>query len=218
MLAPYRRPLLHRILPAPLRRGLVDLLFGEGSAWWFFAYRWGLIGGGWLVMAALLLHVSIFDWPVRSGVPVTVAMPSTCQDYQQQNCDSAQLVAAANYVNALTAQLRDLRGNAGPAPPALLGGAVKRQVDQRVCRMEGVAARDRGALAWHVSHGAGGCSWIERRVATFPLSVWLGYWPGLILSLLIVVIVAIPAYIHFRRLPATRRMYWRLYGSEHRAS
>jgi hypothetical protein len=108
----------------------------------------------------------------------------------------------------------------GATPPALAIPAdtqLRSWVDGNICRLGGAEREDRGALAWHVWQGTGECGGWTARAAQFPLSIGLGWWLGMILTPLIIIALLFLLTRHTLRLPATRRAYRRLYGSEHKA-
>jgi len=108
----------------------------------------------------------------------------------------------------------------GMTPPALgipAGTPLRAWVDSNICRLGGADGADRDALAWHVGQGIGECGGWTRRAAQFPLSIWFGWWPGMILTPLLILALTFLLARHTLRLPATRRAYRRLYGSEHKA-
>jgi len=117
---------------------------------------------------------------------------------------------------ALVAYLQ--RGGVTPPPLSLEADSpVRSWVDSNICRLGGAGAGDRGALAWHVGNGAGECSGGNKLVARMPLSILL--WPllGALLTPLLLIWLGYRLVRHTLRLPATRRAYRRLYGSEHKA-
>lgn len=117
---------------------------------------------------------------------------------------------------ALVAYLQ--RGGMAPPPLALPADSpVRSWVDSNICRLGGASGSDRGALAWHVWQGAGECSGGNRLIAQMPLSILL--WPllGALLTPLLLTWLGFKLVRHTLRLPATRRAYRRLYGSEHKA-
>lgn len=108
----------------------------------------------------------------------------------------------------------------GATPPALAipsDAPLRSWVDSNICRLGGAEGGDRDALAWHVGQGVGECGGWTARAAQFPLSVGLGWWPGMILTPLIIILLLFLLARHSLRLPSTRRAYRRLYGSEHKA-
>ncbi|WP_166042315.1 hypothetical protein [Sphingosinicella sp. YJ22] len=117
---------------------------------------------------------------------------------------------------ALVAYLQ--RGGVTPPPLNLEADSpVRAWVDNNICRLGGAGAGDRGALAWHVSQGAGECSGGNKLVARMPLSILLWPWLGALLTPLLLLWLGYRLVRHTLRLPATRRAYRRLYGSEHKA-
>jgi len=117
---------------------------------------------------------------------------------------------------ALVAYLQ--RGGMAPPPLALPADSpVRSWVDSNICRLGGAGSGDRGALAWHVWQGAGECGGGNRLIAQMPLSILL--WPllGALLTPLLLIWLGFKLVRHTLRLPATRRAYRRLYGSEHKA-
>lgn len=110
------------------------------------------------------------------------------------------------------------RGGMAPPPLAIPAGTpVREWIDSNVCRLGGAGAGERGALAWHVWQGVGECSAGTRLMAQLPLSILLSPWVGVILTPLILLWLAFRLLQHSLRMPATRRAYRRLYGSEHKA-
>lgn len=128
------------------------------------------------------------------------------------DAERAQLTRAEETVGYLQ------RGGTTPQPLAIPSDTPLRDwIDGRVCRLGGASAGDRGALAWHVGRGIGECGGWSRAAAQFPLSILLGPILGIILTPLILLALIFFAARHSLRLPATRRAYRRLYGSEHKA-
>ncbi|MDB5667481.1 MAG: hypothetical protein JWL74_431 [Alphaproteobacteria bacterium] len=110
------------------------------------------------------------------------------------------------------------RGGVTPPPLNLeVDSPVRSWVDSNICRLGGAGAGDRGALAWHVSNGAGECGSGNKLIARMPLSILLWPWLGALLTPLLLLWLGYRLVRHTLRLPATRRAYRRLYGSEHKA-
>ncbi len=117
---------------------------------------------------------------------------------------------------ALVAYLQ--RGGVTPPPLNLEADSpVRSWVDSSICRLGGAGGGDRRALAWHVSNGAGECSGGNKMIARMPLSILLWPWLGALLTPLLLLWLGYRLVRHTMRLPATRRAYRRLYGSEHKA-
>lgn len=128
------------------------------------------------------------------------------------DAERAQLTRAEETVGYLQ------RGGTTPQPLAIPSDTPLRDwIDSRICRLSGADAGERGALAWHVGQGIGECSAWSRMAAQFPLSILLGPILGIILTPLIILALIFFLARHSLRLPATRRAYRRLYGSEHKA-
>lgn len=110
------------------------------------------------------------------------------------------------------------RGGAEPPPLGVpTGTRLRGWIDANVCRLGGAGIGDRGALAWHVWRGAGECGAGSRLLAQLPLSILLSPWVGAVLTPLILLFLGYRLLRHALRLPATRRAYRLLYGSEHKA-
>jgi hypothetical protein len=112
-----------------------------------------------------------------------------------------------------------LRGG-GTTPPALgipADTALRSWVDSNICRLGGADGEDRGALAWHVGEGIGECGGWTARAAQFPLSIWFGWWLGMLLTPILILGLIFLLARHTLRLPSTRKAYRLLYGSEHKA-
>jgi hypothetical protein len=108
----------------------------------------------------------------------------------------------------------------GTTPPALSlpdDSPMRSWVNGNICRLGGAEGGDRGELAWHVYQGIGECGDWTRRAAQFPLSIWFGWWPGMLLTPLILLALFFFLARHSLRLRSTRRAYHRLFGSEHKA-
>jgi len=108
----------------------------------------------------------------------------------------------------------------GATPPALgipSDTPLRSWIDSKICRLGGADGSDRDALAWHVGQGIGECGGWTGWAARFPLSIWFGWWPGMILTPLLIIALIFFLARHSLRLPSTRRAYRRLYGSEHKA-
>ena len=110
------------------------------------------------------------------------------------------------------------RGGVTPPPLNLEADSpVRSWVDSNICRLGGASGGDRRALAWHVGQGAGECSGGNKLIARMPLSILLWPWLGALLTPLLLIWLGYRLVRHTLRLPATRRAYRRLYGSEHKA-
>lgn len=110
------------------------------------------------------------------------------------------------------------RGGATPPPLGVPEGTPLRDwIDGNICGLGGAGFGERGALAWHVWQGIGECSGRARLVAQLPLAILLGPILGMLLTPLLLGAGLFYLGRHTMRLPATRRAYRRLYGSEHKA-
>lgn len=128
------------------------------------------------------------------------------------DAERAQLTRAEETVSYLQG------GGPTPQPLAIPSDTPLRDwIDRSVCRLGGADSNERGALAWHVGQGIGECGGWSRTAAQFPLSILLGPIIGLILTPLIILALIFFLARHSLRLPATRRAYRRLYGSDHKA-
>ena len=108
----------------------------------------------------------------------------------------------------------------GATPPALSlpdDSPLRSWVNGNICRLGGADGGERGELAWHVGQGVGECGGWTRTAAQFPLSVWFGWWPGMLLTPLLFLALFFFLGRHSLRLRSTRRAYRRLFGSEHKA-
>jgi hypothetical protein len=147
----------------------------------------------------------------RGKAPAATGSRNACRQLLT-DAERSQLTRAEETVSYLQ------RGGGTPQPLAIPSGTPLRDwIDSRICRMSGADSDDRGALAWHVGQGIGECGGWSRTAAQFPLSIMLGPILGIILTPLILLLLIFFAARHSLRLPATRRAYRRLYGSEHKA-
>lgn len=224
------------------RRQLIDSVYGaeedRGANLWL-ASLWG----AGLLACLLIAGFTPWSWPAERDGRVETLAPVTCEAILGEDDEAAaaqrnqsatkgrakapartacrQLLSEAERaqlgrVEATTAYLQ--RG--GAAPPALAlpdDSALRPWVDGNICRLGGADSADRGALAWHVGQGIGECGGWSRQAAGFPLVVWLGWWAGMLLTPLLVLMLLFLLARHTLRLPATRKEYRRLFGSEHKA-
>lgn len=235
-----------RLLPRPWRKSLIDAVYGaedERGANIYLASLWGAS----LLLFLILGGFTPWNWPAERDGRVETLAPVSCEailgeeretsagtNVQGTRSTSKSRPKAASgrtacrqlLTEAERAQLGRVdetvaylqRGGATPPALALPDDTLLRDwVDGNICRLGGADGGDRGALAWHVGQGIGECGAWSRRAASFPLSVWLGWWPGMILTPLIILSLIFFLARHSIRLPSTRRAYRRLYGSEHKA-
>ena len=162
----------------------------------------------------------------RAETNITTTNKSKAKSRSTSTASSSRSACRAALTDAERAQLGRAealiaylqRGGMTPPPLALPPDSpVRDWVDSNICRLGGAGAGDRGALAWHVWQGAGECGRGNKLIAQMPLSILL--WPllGAILTPLLLIWLGFRLVRHTLRLPATRRAYRRLYGSEHKA-
>lgn len=234
-----------RLLPRSWRKALIDAVYGaeeERGATIYLASLWG----AGLLAILLLAGLTPWNWPAERDGRVETLQPITCEailgEDAADGADDTNTAKSAGKArpkapngrtgcrallsDAERAQLGRVEETVaylqrgGPTPPALSipdDTALRRWVDGNVCRLGGVEGADRGALAWHVGQGVGECGAVATRAAGLPLSIWLGWWVGLLVTPLLLLALVYFLAKHTIRLPATRRAYRRLYGSEHKA-
>ena len=235
-----------KLLPRPWRRALVDSVYGaedERGARIYLGSLWGAL----LLAGLLLTGTTPWAWPaVREG-KVESLQPVTCDailgdddsasgsrsDGSRSSNKSAAKSAAARrsgcrqlLSEAERAQLGRTETtisylqNGGPVPPALAipdESPLRSWIDGNICWLGGADGSDRGALAWHVGQGIGECGGWSKSSARLPLTIWFGPIVGMLLTPIILLWLLFLLIRHTVRLPATRRAYRRLYGSEHKA-
>ena len=231
------------LLPRAWRRPLIDSVYGAEDEKGLRLYL-GILWGAALLAALILAGFTPWNWPAEREGRVETLAPVSCESILGENED-AEAPAAKSSANKSRTKApggrtacRQLLSDAeraqlgrveetisylqrgGATPPALAipsGTPLRSWVDGNICRLGGAEGEDRGALAWHVGQGVGECGGWTRRAAQFPLSIGLGWWPGMILTPLIILALLFGLARHSLRLPSTRRAYRRLYGSEHKA-
>ena len=235
-----------KLLPRPWRRQLIDAVYGAEDRRGLHIYLASL-WGGLLVLALLLTGTTPWSGPAEREGRVASLEPVTCEAILgDDDAAAARIDTAKSSSKAATkagtsrnrSGCRQLLSDAeraqlgrteatisylqagGPTPPALSmpeDSPLRSWVDANVCRMGGVDGADRGALAWHVQQGIGECGGWERAAARLPLTIWAGPIIGMLLTPLLLLWLLYLLIRHTLRLPATRRAYRRLYGSEHKA-
>jgi hypothetical protein len=231
------------LLPRVWRRPLIDSVYGAEDEKGLRIYL-GVLWGAALLAALILAGFTPWNWPAERDGRVETLAPVSCESILGEN-EAAEPPAAKSSANKSRSKApagrtacRQLLSDAeraqlgrveetisylqrgGATPPALAvpsGTPLRSWVDGNICRLGGAEGEDRGALAWHVGQGVGECGGWTRRAASFPLSIGLGWWPGMILTPLIILALLFALARHSLRLPSTRRAYRRLYGSEHKA-
>ena len=234
------------LLPRPWRKSLIDAVYGaedERSANIYLASLWGAA----LLLFLILGGFTPLNWPAERDGRVETMAPVSCEailgeDEAQDEPETESSSASSNKSRAKAsgsrtacrqllseaerAQLGRVEATVaylqrGGATPPALGipddTPLRAWVDSNICRMGGAEGEDRGALAWHVGEGIGECGGWTQRSSQFPLSIWIGWWPGMLLTPLIILALVFFLALHSLRLPSTRRAYRRLYGSEHKA-
>ncbi len=224
------------------RRRLIDAVYGAEEDRGANIYLASIWGAG-LLACLIFAGFTPWNWPAEREGRVESLAPVSCEailgedDEEQaaarnQSSTKARPKAGARNscrqllseaersqlgrVEATIAYLQ--RGGAAPAPLALPeDGVLRGWVNANICRLGGAEGADRGALAWHVGQGIGECGGWAKRAAGFPLSTWLGWWPGMLLTPMLILLLFFFLSRHSLRLPATRREYRRLFGSEHKA-
>ena len=232
-------------LPRAWRRPLIDSVYGAEDEKGLRIYL-GLLWGAALLTALILAGFTPGNWfTEREGRAESLA-PVSCEsilgEEEAAGRSEPQPNKGANKSRAKAAPgrtaCRQLLGEGeraqlgrveetvaylqrgGATPPALAipsDTPLRAWLDSNICRLGGVEGGDRGALAWHVWQGTGECGGWTARAAQFPLSIGFGWWLGMILTPLIILGLLFLLARHTLRLPATRRAYRRLYGSEHKA-
>jgi hypothetical protein len=231
------------LLPRVWRRPLIDSVYGAEDERGLRIYL-GVLWAAGLLAALILAGFTPWNWPAEREGRVETLAPVSCESILGEN-EAAEPPATNRSANksrtkapAGRTACRQLLSDAeraqlgrveetvsylqrgGATPPALAipsDTPLRSWVDGNICRLGGAQSEDRGALAWHVGQGAGECGGWTRRAASFPLSIGLGWWPGMILTPLIILALLFALARHSLRLPSTRRAYRRLYGSEHKA-
>lgn len=226
------------------RRDLIDSVYGSEERKGANIYLASLWGAGLLALL-ILAGFMPWSWPAERDGRVETLAPVSCeailgdddeaaaaQRNQSQSTNKGRTKAPARTAcrqllsEAERAQLGRVEESVsylqqgGATPPALAlpdDSPLRAWTDANICRLGGAESADRAALAWHVGQGVGECGGWSRRAAGFPLSVWFGWWLGMLLTPLIVLALIFLLIRHTLRLPATRRAYRRLYGSEHKA-
>ena len=229
------------LLPRMWRRPLIDGVYGAEDEKGLRIYL-GVLWAAALLAVLILAGFTPWNWPAQREGRVETLAPVSCESILGDN-EATDLPTANRSANksrtkapAGRTACRPLLSDAeraqlgrvdetvaylqrgGATPPALAIPAdtpLRDWVDGNICRLGG--AQERGALAWHVGEGVGECGGWTRRAAQFPLSILLGWWPGMILTPLIILALLAGLLRHSLRLPSTRRAYRRLYGSEHKA-
>ena len=234
------------LLPRPWRKALIDTVYGaeeERGANIYLASLWGAA----LLLFLILGGFTPWNWPAEREGRVASLAPVSCESIlgeegaaagealntsrtstnkSRPKAPSARTACRALLSDAERAQLGRVEETVaylqrgGATPPALAipdDTALRSWVDGNICRLGGADGADRGALAWHVGQGVGECGDWTKRSSQFPLSIWMGWWPGMILTPLIILLLVVFLALHSIRLPSTRRAYRRLYGSEHKA-
>lgn len=224
------------------RRRLIDAVYGaeeDRGANIYLASIWG-VG---LLACLIVAGFTPWNWPAQRDGRVESLAPVSCEailgeDDEEQAAARNQSTTKARPKAGTRSSCRQLLSEAergqlgrveatvaylqqgGPAPAPLAlpeDGVLRGWVDGNICRLGGADGADRGALAWHVGQGIGECGGWARQAAGFPLSTWLGWWAGMLLTPLLILILLFFLARHSLRLPATRREYRRLFGSEHKA-
>jgi len=233
------------LVPRVWRRQLIDSVYGAEDEKGLRIYL-GVLWGAALLFALILAGFTPWNWPAEREGRVETLAPVSCEailgEDQAERAEPASTNRSANksgtkapagrtacrqlLSDAERAQLGRVEETVaylqrgGTTPPALAlpsDTPLRSWVDSNICRLGGAQGEDRGALAWHVGQGVGECGGWTRRAASFPLSVGLGWWAGMILTPLLILGLIFLLARHSLRLPATRRAYRRLYGSEHKA-
>ncbi len=232
------------LLPRPWRRELIDRVYGAEEDRGMRIYL-GVLWGGLLLLALILLGLTPWAWPaVREGQVTNMAAISCEGVFGEDGASSAagsnlstnksRTKAAARARSSCRAELTDgeraqlgraeelvaylQRGGMAPPPLAITAGTPLRDwIDDNVCGLGGAGWGERGALAWHVWQGVGECSAGSRFTAQLPLTILLGSLLGLLLTPLILLYLLYRLIRHTVHMPATRRAYRLLYGSEHKA-
>lgn len=224
------------------RRRLIDAVYGaeeDRGANIYLASIWG-IG---LLACLIFAGFTPWNWPAEREGRVESLAPVSCEailgeDDEEQAAARNQSATKARPKAGARNSCRQLLSEAersqlgrveatvaylqrgGPAPAALAlpeDGVLRGWVNSNICRLGGADGADRGALAWHVGQGIGECGGWAKQAAGFPLSTGLGWWAGMLLTPLLILILLFFLTRHSLRLPATRREYRRLFGSEHKA-
>lgn len=232
------------LLPRPWRRALIDAVYGAEDDKGLKIYL-GILWGGLLLLALVLTGLTPWAWPAEREGRVESMAPVTCEALYGDTDErpsagttnkssskarlpgtSARTACRQALTDAERAQLGRAEGmvaylqNGGVTPPPLAvppATPLRDWIDSKVCRLGGAGWGERGALAWHVWQGVGECSAGSRLMAQLPLSILLGPWLGIILTPLLLFWLAFRLLQHTLRMPATRRAYRLLYGSEHKA-
>jgi hypothetical protein len=239
---------LLNILPRATRKSLIDSVYGSeedrgrniylGAVWglWLLAallvagftpFAWPAERNGQVESLEPVLCDDIR--PIDDDTPADE--PASNSSRAKGKVNRAALARAAACRQALSAGDRTFLARAeqmvtylqrGGDPPVELGvpagTPLRAWIDSNVCRLGGADRADRGALAWHVWQGIGECGFGDRLVAQLPLTIWLGRIAGIFFTLLILGAGTFFLLRHSLRLPAVRRAYRRLYGSEHKAA
>jgi len=234
------------LLPRPWRRALIDSVYGAEDDRGLKIYL-GVLWGGLLLLALILSGFTPWAWPAEREGRVESMAAVSCEEIlgeadepppatssnrsrTKTNTKAGSSASRTSCRQTLTDSERAQLGRTeelvaylqrgGMTPPALnvpAGTPLRSWIDSNICRLGGAGAGDRGALAWHVWQGIGECSGGSRFMAQLPLSILLGPWLGLLLTPLIILWLAFRLLQHTLRIPATRRAYRLLYGSEHKA-
>lgn len=234
------------LLPRTWRRTLIDKVYGAEDNRGLRIYL-GALWGALLLAALILTGFTPWAWPAQREAQVASLAQVTCEEVRTRASDDdadpprtntsrsrSKATGASSRATACRqalgpAELSQLgrveslvaylqRGGAAPPPLGLESDSrLRAWVDSRVCRLRGADGGERGALAWHVWQGAGECGGGDRLVAQFPLTILLGPLLGMVLTPALLLWLAFQLGRHSLRLPATRRAYRRLYGSEHKA-
>jgi hypothetical protein len=232
------------LVPRIWRRPLIDSVYGSEDEKGLRIYL-GALWAATLLLALILAGITPWNWPAERDGRVETLAPVSCESIlgedQAERADAVPAKGAnksrtkapggrtacrgllsdaeraqLGRVEEMVAYLQ--RGGTTPSALAIPAGTPLRGwVDSNICRLGGAQGEDRGALAWHVGEGVGECGGWTRRAASFPLSIGLGWWPGMILTPLLIIGLIVALSRHSLRLPSTRRAYRRLYGSEHKA-
>jgi hypothetical protein len=223
-------------------RVIIDSVYGSKDLRGTYIYLASL----WLpalLLFFLLWGVTPWNWPAERDGRVPSLAPVNCESLldgetlpspqTNRNTTSAKgkeagpRTACRRLLSPATReQLDRIEGTIaylqqGGATPAALNlptdSPLRSWVNGNICRLGGATSGERGELAWHVNEGVGECGTITRRAAQFPLSIWFGWWPGVVLTPLILLLLFFFLARHSLRLRSTRRAYRRLFGSEHKA-
>jgi hypothetical protein len=229
------------LMPAPMRRTIVDWIYGSKSSTGMLLY-FAALALLWIMIAAWATG-KLTDWPLKVDGKVEHFEGDTCEEmafarYREPLAPGAVAPPADEASSGgatICSQLgpgqrlqleraQELGENLRQGTPTQMAdfevaeeSALRAWMDGNVCRLGGAAdGADRARLGWYVRRGVGKCGGWSKLIAGFPVTVWLGFWAGLLLTPLLVLAAAYYLLRHALRIPSTRSAYRRLYGSEHK--